>query len=170
MLRLIQVAVVGASLAMSACADEGPSAAEQDRLDEAKIVAVKRAMILPPVPVTLQPITFDDMEEERVMGTNCSFSQTDFGDSIVALTLEDVAVIKIKDKMTRLVADKGAAEGPMGTHTHYDGKAHSLRITFAKPSAQTGVLEGLAYDAQLAVSNSRDQVVYEASGIAQCGS
>ncbi|MXP14035.1 hypothetical protein GRI44_04650 [Altererythrobacter confluentis] len=161
--------VLGAALALSACGDAEISAEEQKRIDDAKIAAVKAAQIIPPTPLTPEPILYPDIEKNDLFGAGCAFIPAGEGTGPLVLTQADVAFMKIDDEIERFAADKGSPKGPVGTYEKYDAGAYSLSLVIDGDGKQSG-METTDFDGNLTVRNERDQTVYSADGLAQCGS
>ncbi|MGB3377725.1 MAG: hypothetical protein WBA55_03020 [Allopontixanthobacter sediminis] len=151
-----------------ACAEE-VNPAEQARIDAEKIAAVERANIVPPDPISPQRIDFPDYEENDLYGSGCAFVPKGTAMHPIALTQGETAFMKIDDKMVRFAPDKGSKQGPFGTWQKYDGKVHSVRLLVAPGDGKASGSETVAYPATISIRNGRDQIVYQASGTAQCG-
>lgn len=165
--RTTLLIIVTAGL-LGACAEE-VNPAEQARIDAAKIAAVERANVVPPDPISPQRIDFPDYEENDLYGSGCAFIPE--GDALrpIALTQGKVAFMKIDNKVVRFAPDNGSRQGPFATWQKYDGKVHSIRLLFAPGEGKASGTETVAYPADLTIRNGHDQIVYQASGVAQCG-
>ena len=157
-------------LALAACAAEEPTAAEQAARDEAKIAAVEQAQEIPPQPITLEPIGYPEIEKHGLFGASCAFAPEGGGLGAHVLAKEDGAYLKLDGQLERLAPDPGSPELPLGARGKYDGKRNSLILDIAQAEGEQSGTETVNYPARLIVRNERDQVVYEANGIAQCGS
>lgn len=155
---------------LTACAAEEPSATERAAEDEAKIAAVEQAQEIPPTPISLEPIGYPDIEKHDLFGASCAFAPEGGGLGAHVLAKEDGAYIKLDGKVERLAPDPGSPELPLGARGKYDGKRNSLILDIGREEGKQSGMETVNYPARLIVRNERDQVVYEASGIAQCGS
>lgn len=161
--------LAGLILATSACADEQPSPAEKARADEADIAAVKAAQQPPPSPVTPDPIGYPDIEKHEMYGAGCNFA---LGSSMGAIVLAQPAraFMKIEGEIETFAPDAGSGELPLGVKGKYTGGAWSFVLDLAAGEGKPSGSEGVNYPARLILRNDRDQVVYNASGTAQCGS
>ena len=164
----MRVVLIGFLLVLTSCGAAEVSAEEQAQIDAAKIAAVEKAAILPPVPVSLEPITFTDIEENDLFGAGCSFVSAGSKDVIV-LAQPDRALLKLDGKISRLAADKGSPLGPIASNSKYDGKEHSLKLKFAENEGRASGVETVNFPANIEIRNGRDQIVYGADGEAQCG-
>lgn len=162
--------VLVAALALAACGDGEVTPEEQARIDDAKIAAVKAAQIIPPTPLSPDKILYPDIEQNNLYGAGCAFVPEGGGLGAIALTQADVGYMKIDDKIERFAADKGSATAPVGTFAKYDAGAYSLRLDLADEKGKRSGMETTDFNARLTVRNERDQIVYEAAGLAQCGS
>ncbi|MDZ4307331.1 hypothetical protein [Allopontixanthobacter sp.] len=160
--------LIVATSVLVACAEE-VSPAEQARIDAEKIAAVERASIVPPDPISPQRIDFRDYEESNLYGSGCAFIPEGGALDPIALTQAERAYMKVDDTIVRYASDKGGKQGPMGTWQKYDGKVHSIRLLFAPGEGKASGSETVTYPATLSVFNGRDQIVYRASGSANCG-
>ena len=161
--------LIGFSLVLSSCGGNEVSAEEQARIDAAKIAAVERAAILPAVPILPQAITFADVEKNDLFGAGCNFMATGSKD-ILALALDDRAVLKLDGKFVRLAPDRGSPVGPLGSQSKYDGMAHSLKLEIDQSTGQQSGIETVDFPARMEVRNERDQIVFTSDGVVQCGS
>jgi hypothetical protein len=155
---------------LAACASEEPSAAEKEAHDEAKIAAVEQAQEIPPTPISLEPIAYPDIEKHDLFGASCAFAPDGGGLGALVLAMEKGAYIKLDGKIERLAPDPGSPELPLGARGKYDGKRNSLILDLAEGEGEQEGMETVNFPARLVVRNERDQVVYEADGVAQCGS
>lgn len=160
--------IVGAAALLAACGSER-SAEEQARADEADIAAVQAAQDIPASPVQPQTIGYPDIEKNKLYGAGCAFAP-DGGIAPVALTMPDVGYMKIAQRIERFAPDKGSLELPLGTYGHYDGKEYNFILDIGEGEGTKAGTETTNFPAQLVLKNSRDQVVYQAKGTAQCGS
>lgn len=165
--RTTLVFMVTAAL-LGACAEE-VSPAEQARIDAEKIAAVERANVVPPDPVSPQRIDVSDYEDNNLFGSGCAFMPEGGELRPIALTQGKGAFMKIDGKMVRFAPDNGSRQGPFATWQKYDGKVHSIRLLYEPGDGKASGTETVAYPATFTVRNGRDQIVYEASGLAECG-
>jgi hypothetical protein len=156
-------------LLLAGCGDREPTAAERNAREVADIRAVEKAQDIPPTPVTLEVIGYPDIEKNDLHGAGCAFAPKDGGLGTLALAQERAAYIKVDGKLERLAADIGSPTLPTGARGKYDGKVHSLVLDIAEGEGKQHAMEAMNYPAELMVRNERDQVVYQASGTAQCG-
>lgn len=157
-----------AVLALAGCG-ENISPEEQARRDAQAVAEVRATQIAPPVPVTLQPIGFADIEEQGMIGLGCSFLAENGGNEAVAITMGNAAFAKRGGKVMRLAPDRGSAENPVGTQAKYDGREFSLQLDLLEEEGEQVGMETMGYDARLTLIDGRDRVLYRADGTAQCG-
>lgn len=156
-----------AVLALAGCG-ENLSPEEQAREDAQDVAEVRAAQIAPPVPITLQPIGFADIEAQGMIGMGCSFL-AEGGSEALAITMGDAAFAKRGDEVMRLAPDRGSAENPLGTQVKYDGRAFSMELDLRDSEGEQVGIETMRYDARLTLTDGRDRVLYRADGTAQCG-
>lgn len=159
--------IVGALLA--SCAKEEPTPAQQAREDEADIAAVEAAQVPPPTPVEPAKITYPDIEKNDMFGAGCSFAP---GTSLAAVAIAQPAraFMKLEGKIEIFAPDGGSGDLPLGAKGKYTAGAWSFVLDLASTEGTPSGSEGMNYPARLILRNARDQIVYEASGTAQCGS
>ena len=152
-------------LALAACSDD-PTAAEKKAADDRAVAQVEAVQKQRPPPRMLapEPILFGDIQRFNLFGAGCAFAP---GGSMgaVLLTREKVAYLKLQDRMVRFASDPGSAKLPLGTVSRYVGKEFAASLTRA-----VGEDEAAArFAGHLTITNSFDQVVYDADGLIQCG-
>lgn len=157
-----------AVLALAGCGND-ISPEEQARRDAQDVAEVRAAQIAPPVPVTLQPIGFADIERQGMVGLGCSFLAENGGEDALAITMSDAAYAKRGGKVMRLAPDRGSAENPMGTQVKYDGREFSMELAMLESEGEQIGMETMGYDARLTLTDGRDRVLFRADGTAQCG-
>lgn len=160
--------ILGFSLVLASCGAAEVSAEEQARIDAVKIAAVEQAAILPPESISPEAITFTDVEMNELFGAGCGFLPGE-GKEIIALAQPDRGILKLDGKITRLAADRGSPVGPLGSQSKYDGREVSLRLKIDDSGGRKSGIETVDYPARMEVRNGRDQMVFEADGVAQCG-
>lgn len=156
-------------LLAAACGEEPPSPAEQARMDEADIAAVKAAQVPPPTPVTPDKILFPDIERYDLFGAGCNFAPEGSMGAIV-LAQPARAFMKIDGELEAFAPDAGSGDLPLGAKAKYTAGAWSFVLDLAEDEGTQAGTETVNYPAHLVLRNDRDQVVYEANGVAQCGS
>lgn len=160
--------LLGACL-LPACGSE-MSAEERAAADERAIAAVEAHQAPPALPVAPEKILYPDIEKNDLFGTSCAFAPEGGGLGAIALAMEDAGYLKLDGEIVRLAADKGSGDLPMGAYRKYDGKANSFRLELDREAGKQDGIETTNYPASLTILDAGDRVVYEASGIAQCGS
>lgn len=158
-----------AVLVLAGCGED-ISPEEQARRDAQAVAEVRAAQIPPPVPVTLEPIAFADIEEHELFGVGCSFLTEGRGEDVVAIALGDAAYAKRNGAMLRLAPDAGSSANPFGTRSKYDGREFSMELDLLDPEGEQVGMETMGYPARLTLTDGRDRVIHRAEGTAQCGS
>ena len=162
MLRLYGLAgpIALALIVVSGCG-RSLSPEEQKRKDAADVAAVEAIQkIEPPIkPVTLLPITPEEISAKKLSGPGCRFSAAAPAEPL-ALALVGRAVIKVDDRIVLLIADNGGAKLELGAWEHYLGKEYKLTL---KPGAQPDLPDG-----ELTVRDAWDRVIYSARGRIDC--
>lgn len=163
-------------LMLAACGEPELTAEQQEAAERQAIAAVEAAQVIPAEPVTPEPILFADIERYDLFGAGCSFlpdgkpAEAPDGAGVLALASERGAYIKIDGELHRLAPDAGSSELPLGTRGKYDGKAFAIILDIASEEGVPSGAETTDFPARLVLHNARDQTVYTATGIAQCGS
>ena len=155
---------------LAGCGEPEPSAAERAAQDEADIAAVKDAQVVRPTPVAPDPIRYPDIERHQLYGAACAFVPEGGGLAPVALAMERAGYMKIDGEIERFAPDPGSAQLPLNARGKYDGRDFSFLLDIAEGEGRRSGSETISYDARLILRNGQDQVLYEASGLAQCGS
>lgn len=164
------IVVMVCAAAVVSCGDEAISPREQARIDDEKIAAVEAAQEIPPTPVSPEGIRFPDIEKYDLFGAGCAFVPEGGGLAPIALTQTEHGWMKIDGKVERFAPDAGSAELPLDTRARYDGKRFNFTLDIGEGEGRQSGIETTEFPAQFVVRNERDQVVYEAGGMAQCGS
>lgn len=157
-------------LMLAACGEAELTEAQRDAADERAIAAVEAAQDIPAEQVALEPIAFADIEQNDLFGAGCSFAEDGSGDRTLALAQADGAYIKIDGRLHRLAPDAGSADLPLGARAKYDGKEYGMILDLAEEEGEQSGVETVDFPGRLELRNGRDQVVFGASGVAQCGS
>jgi hypothetical protein len=157
-------------LVLAACGEPELTPEQKNAIEERKIAAVEAAQNIPPETVDLQAITFADIEQHDLFGAGCSFTAEGRGGSVLALANETGAYIKVDGRMHRLAPDAGSPALPLGARGKYSGKEHAMVLDLAEGEGEQSGVETVDYPGRLELRNGRDQVVFGANGVAQCGS
>lgn len=164
------------TLLLAACSEPELTPEQQEAADRRAIAAVEAAQIIPPAPVTPEPILFADIERYDLFGAGCSFmpggapAEAPGGKGALMLANESGAYIKVEGALQRLAPDGGSPELPLGTRGKYDGKEFSVVLDIAAEEGEQSGTETIDFPARLVLRNARDQTVYAETGVAQCGS
>ena len=160
----MRISIVLLALTLMACSNE-PN--EEERA--AAVAEVEANRIPPPEELQLEPIRYREIEKHELYGAGCSFAPTGGGLAAVALAMPDTGHIIVDGEMLTLAADKGSAELPYLARSKYDGTEHSMELDLDQDAGEEVGAEVSDYPATLTIRNARDQIVYNQSGIAQCG-
>lgn len=156
-------------LAASGCAEPERSAAQREIDDEKAIAEVEAAQTPPPDVVTPERITDAERTRYGLSDSGCAFAVNNPEVGAQAILQMNVGFMKFDGEMERFAPDAGAADGPAGTKTRYDGGSHSLLVRFdAAASRKTGG-GGVAIPTQVTLQDGRDRTVYVAEGTSLCG-
>lgn len=156
------------ALLVAGCGNSDITPAERAAQDAKDIAAVKAAAEPPPSPVSPQPILYPDIEKAKIFGASCSFAP---GQELgaVAIAMEDHGYMKIDGRLLIFAADKGSGKLPGSAWGHYDSRSFNFVLDVAAEEGKKAGGETTNYPARIVLRNARDQIVYEADGIAQCG-
>ena len=158
------------SFALTLVAVLAACSSEPTEEERAAAVAEVEAHQTPPAqPLELEAIRYREIEKHELYGTGCSFAPTGGGLAAVALAMPDTGHIIVDGEMLTLAADKGSAELPYLARSKYDGTEHSMELDLDQDAGEEVGAEVSDYPATLTIRNARDQIVYNQSGIAQCG-
>lgn len=154
---------------VAGCADDEPSAAERERMEEADIAAVKAAQKPPPAPVTPGKILYPDIERYDLFGAGCNFAPEG---SMAAIALAQSArgFMKIDGELEAFAPDAGSGDLPLGAKGKYTAGEWSFVLDLAAEEGEQDGSETVNFPARFVLRNQRDQIVYQANGVAQCGS
>lgn len=170
-MRLGMAMLVAASFLASACNDQAEeSLAAKEKADAEAIAQVKEQQIAPPIELELQPIGYDDIVSNSQMeGPGCSFYAIG-GEDPLAIMGDGMGFVKIDEKVQRLAADAGSAQGPAGTRATYDGREYALRIAINEAEREDGEGEGFfTAPASIRVVDGYDRDLASAEGRVGCG-
>jgi len=156
-------------LLVAACGKDEPSPSEKARADDADVAAVKAAQVPPPTPVTPERILYPDIERYDLFGAGCNFAPKGSMAAVV-LAQPGHGYMKIDGKLEAFAPDAGSGDLPLGAKGKYTAGAWSFVLDLAAEEGEQSGSETVNYPAHLVLRNDRDQIVYEANGVAQCGS
>jgi hypothetical protein len=162
-------ALVFAAFMLAGCERE-LTPEEQAQRDERDIALVEQAgRVLPPLrQVTPEPILYPDIERYDLYGAACNYAPgTSLGTRVVAREAD--AFVKIDGEVLRFAADPGSRELPLRTRSLYNGRNHVLRLQIDGEGEQTG-METVNFEGSVTLLDAHGRVIYEGSGLAQCGS
>lgn len=154
---------------LAGCGTDEPSAAEQVRMDEADVAAVKAAQVPPPTPVTPDKILYPDIERYDLFGAGCNFAPEGSMAAIV-LAQPGRAFMKIDGELETFAPDAGSGDLPLGAKGKYTAGSWSFVLDLAQEEGKPSGTETIDFPARLVLRNDRDQIVFQADGMAQCGS
>ena len=160
----MRIAIPVALLALAACADE-PT--EEER--QAAVAQVEANQAPAPETLELEGIGYPDIEKNDLYGAGCSFAPDGGGMGAVAIAMADEGYLKHKGEILTFAADSGSKELPYLARSKYDGKAYSLSLAIDEASGAPSGMETSDYSGELTVEDQYGGVVYQATGIVQCG-
>lgn len=155
-------------LLLCACGD-GMTPEERALHDDRMVAMVERANeAAPPLrEVTPEPILYPDIERHDLYGVSCSYAPgTSLGARVIAREAD--AFMKIDGQMLRFAADPGARALPLGTRSLYTGRQFTLRLQIIDETAQSPGSKA-DYEGIIQLRDPHGRIVYEGSGLAQCG-
>lgn len=156
-------------LMIAGCGGDEPTAAEKRRMDDADVAAVKAAQVPPPTPVTPEKILYPDIERYDLFGAGCNFAP-EGSMAAVALAQPSKGFMKIDGDLIAFAPDAGSGDLPLGTKGKYTSKAWSFVLDIGAEEGEQAGSETVNFPAHFVLRNDRDQIVFEANGVAQCGS
>ena len=160
----MRFAVPFAVLALTACSSEP---GEQER--QAAVAEVEANQTPSPETLVLEPITYPDIEENNLFGAGCSFAPDGGGVGAVAIAMAEDGYLKRNGEVLKFAADSGSRELPYLARREYDGTAYSFTLDIDDASGAPSGMESSDYSGSLTVRDAYEAVVYEATGIVQCG-
>ncbi len=155
-------------LGLAGCGEPELTQAEKVAQENAAIAAVEASQKPPAQLVFPEIITFEDIEANNLFGAGCYMLPSGGQEGMLALTDDRSAVIKLDNKLHRMIVDAGSSEQPYGSRGKYDGKKFSLRLETSGEPIDNGY-ETLDYKGTMTLRNGRDEVVFQQDGTIQCG-
>jgi hypothetical protein len=144
------------------------SCGEEPESEPVDIEQMNKDALGPPVPITLEPITFATIEEADLFGAGCNFSETQGGDLLLIAQGEYAAFLH-EGEVVKASPDMGSDELPYAARAKYDGMANSVRLELDEASGAQSGMETVAYTGALTITDDRDRPVYSAEGFFDCG-
>ena len=160
----MRIAIPVALLALAACSTE-PS--EEER--QAAVAEVEANQAPAPETLALEGIGYPDIEKNDLYGAGCSFAPDGGGMGAVAIAMAEEGFLKRKGEILTFAADSGSRELPYLARSKYDGKAYSFSLDIDDASEAPSGMETSDYSGELTVEDQYGGVVYQATGIVQCG-
>ena len=157
-------AIPMALLALAACSAE-PS--EEER--QAVVAEVEANQAPAPEELALETIGYPDIEQHELYGAGCNFAPDGGGMGAVAIAMAEEGYLKRKGEILTFAADSGSRELPYLARSKYDGKAYSFSLAIDETSEAPTGMETSDYSGELTVEDQYGGVVYQATGIVQCG-
>ena len=160
----MRIAIPMALMALAACSAE-PS--EEER--QAAVAEVEANQAPEPEELVLEPIDYPDIEENDLYGAGCNFAPDGGGMGAVAIAMAGEGYLKRKGEILTFAADSGSRGLPYLARSKYDGKAYSFSLDIDEASEAPTGMETSDYSGELTVEDQYGSVVYQATGIVQCG-
>lgn len=145
--------------------------AERARDDARAIAMVDAAQSVhpPPVALTPEPLTTDDLLTYRLPGPACHFALTDDGEARPRLVASaERAMIKVDGRFLTFAADSGSPNLIPAVRSHYVGKTHALTLARTPGDGTELGSSGLRWRAVLTIRDPWDQIVFTAPGELSC--
>jgi hypothetical protein len=161
--------LTAAALGLTGC-KPAPSPTQR-AADDAKAIAQVEAANRsygPPVALNPEPILPADLERAGLLDAGCAFEAEDQADPFL-IARPKRAMMKFGRNLTSFASDPGSPALPLGTWTHYVGKAGSLRILKADGDGGLRGQGGLEWNATLIVTDEHDRTVFTTPGRLRCG-
>lgn len=159
-----------AAALLAGCSDEPtPEERAAEAARELALVEKGNSALPPPEEISLEPISYADIERHGLSGVGCNFAPgTSFATRVIARRLD--AYMKVNGDIVRLAADSGASELPAGTRSRYLGRTHELRLRMSQEGDGKSSGSGAATDYQgtVTVLDEYGRLVYEGTGLARC--
>jgi hypothetical protein len=146
--------------------------AERDRVtDDRAIAEVEAAQRQKPPtnPIAPEAILSADLQAGKIAGAGCAFAP-DTSTGPILLAKASTAYLKLDGHVVRLASDPGSTPMPLGTWSHYTGKAYAARLESDGDVEPNGADKSVQGPGRLTVTDPYDQVIYQAAGSVQCGS
>lgn len=167
-MRGLTVTVALAAL-LTGCGEPEKTPAQQELDDERAIAEVEAAQTPPPDVVTPQRITAEERQRYNLSDSGCAFAVNNPELGAQAIMQMNVGYMKFDGVMERFAPDAGAADGPAGTSTQYDGGRHGLIVRFDTDKAAKAGGDAVSVPTRITLQDGRDRTVYVAEGTALCG-
>ncbi|MCR2833918.1 hypothetical protein [Parerythrobacter lacustris] len=149
------------AVALASCAVEPKS-------EPVDIEQMNKDALGPPVPITLEPITFARIEGDGLFGAGCNFSETQGGD-LLLIAQGEYAAFLLDGEVVKASPDMGSDELSYAARAKYDGMANSIRLELDETSGAQSGMETVSYPGALTITDDRDRPVYSAKGYFDCG-
>ncbi|MXO64539.1 hypothetical protein [Altericroceibacterium endophyticum] len=157
-------------LLLSACGED-LSPAEKAARDARDIAMVKEVQNSePPLqPIVPDAILYPDLEKHGIAGEACNYAPgTSLGTRVIAMS--EIAYMKIDGTMTQFATDPGAQQLPAGSWSKYDGRAYSVQLQIEGEGDEAlGSEAKTDYEGHVVVRDEYGRVVFDGTGLAQCG-
>jgi hypothetical protein len=156
-------------LALPACkpAESPAQRAQEDAKAIAQVEAANRSYG-PPIALNPEQIRAADLDRAGLLDAGCAFTATGQTDPLLVARPKR-ALMKLSRNLTSFASDPGSPALPLGTWTHYVGKAGSLRIVKAAGDGGLGGQGSLEWDATLIATDEHDRTVFSSPGRLRCG-
>ena len=153
---------------LAAC---GPSPREKAEADKRAVKEVKANQVPPPLMLSLDPISFADVEQANLFGAGCNFlPKTEDAAGIAMLIAQgDAAYFKRDGEIVRLASDAGSAELPYGARAEYDGLTFSLSLQIEEEEGTQSGDETSDYPGTITIRDAYERPVLTENGTVQCG-
>jgi hypothetical protein len=166
---MTRVLAIAAVLLAASC--ERAPTAEQKALAVARDIERVEAAQKTTPPLTAlapEPITFADIEKNRLFGASCIFLPEGAKTHLV-LAMSNTAYLKVGGELRVYAADKGSAPLPLGAWTRYEGREHVIDLQTAGGDGTPAGEETTDWPGHLTIRDPYSRVLYSAAGTVRCG-
>ena len=157
------------ALALAGCGEPEMTPAQREADVERAIAEVEAAQTPPPDVVTPERITEAERARLAMSESGCSFAVNNPELGAQAILQLNVGYMKFAGALERFAPDAGAADGPAGTSTRYDGGRHALTVSYDTTAATRAAGDGLSVPTRITLQDGRKRTVYVAEGTSLCG-
>lgn len=118
--------------------------------------------------LTLQPILYFDVTQNKLYGSGCNFVPANGGMGAVFLAMEARALIKVDDHIVSIPVANETAALPQGARTRYSGPLYGATLS-AVPGGKHKALGVVSvFEGHLTITDAKGQTIYDATGDTQC--
>lgn len=116
-----------------------------------------------------EAIRYPDIEKHEIYGASCAFVPDGGGLGAIAIAMADAGYMHLDGTIERFEPDRESAELPLGARQMYRSELYRFDLLLEEDEGTQSGYESSNFDARLTVRDRNDAVVFEATGLAQCG-